>query len=98
MIRAFGVFCVSALSVSRVLGDYTPEALADQITGLPGTEGLDISFNQFSGYVKVNGTKNMHYWFVESQRDPASDPIAFWTNGGPGCSGLVLKLILSRYY
>jgi carboxypeptidase C (cathepsin A) len=70
------------------LGDYTPEALADQIVNLPGTDGLDINFNQFSGYVKVSETKNLHYWFVESQNDPANDPIAFWTNGGPGCSGL----------
>jgi len=31
----------------------------------------------------------MHYWVVESQTDPANDPIAFWTNGGPGCSGLL---------
>ena len=29
--------------------EYTAEALADQVTNLPGTEGLDIKFNQFSG-------------------------------------------------
>jgi carboxypeptidase C (cathepsin A) len=27
--------------------------------------------------------------FVESQRDPENDPVILWTNGGPGCSGLV---------
>lgn len=31
----------------------------------------------------------MHYWFVESMSNPATDPVAFWTNGGPGCSGLI---------
>ena len=31
----------------------------------------------------------MHYWFVESMEDPANAPVAFWTNGGPGCSGLL---------
>ncbi len=76
-------------SAAVVLGDYTPEAQADQVTNLPGAEALDIKFNQFSGYIKLNGTKNMHYWFVESERDPSKDPIAFWTNGGPGCSGLL---------
>jgi hypothetical protein len=93
---------VAALLAGTAFGmDYTPEALAAQVTNLPGTEKLDIPFNQFSGYVKVNGTKNLHYWMVESQRDPSTDPIAFWTNGGPGCSGLVLEcfiLVITRIY
>ena len=46
---------------------YTNEALADQVTNLPGAEGLDITFNQFSGYLSIPGingenTKFMHYW------------------------------------
>lgn len=27
--------------------------------------------------------------FVESIQSPSKDPLAFWTNGGPGCSGLI---------
>ncbi len=84
---------LALLSVLACLGaafaDYTPEALADQITSLPGAEALNVNFNQFSGYIKVAGTKNLHYWLVESQGNPATDPVAFWTNGGPGCSGLL---------
>lgn len=84
----FNVFVLLAVCAA-VVAEYTPEALADQITSLPGAENIDINFNQFSGYLKVGGTKNMHYWLVESMNDPASDPVAFWTNGGPGCSGLL---------
>jgi len=71
---------------------YTPEALADQITNLPGLTD-PISFNQFSGYLQIPGKKSsskyIHYWLVESENKPATDPLAFWTNGGPGCSGLI---------
>jgi carboxypeptidase C (cathepsin A) len=80
---------LAGLSAVANAVDYTAEALADQVTNLPGAEGLDIKFNQFSGFIKVNGTKNLHYWFVESMKDPVADPLAFWTNGGPGCSGLL---------
>lgn len=87
----------SAITFVAAVGSaaaYTDAALKDQITALPGTEGLDIPFNQFSGYLDIPGSsgeksKHMHYWFVESMQDPAADPIAFWTNGGPGCSGLL---------
>ncbi len=46
---------------------YTPEAIADKIAHLPGTEKLDVNFNQFSGYLSIPGTsgsltKHMHYW------------------------------------
>ena len=53
--------------------------------------GLDYNpgFRQFSGYLDIpNSEKHIFYWYTESQRDPAADPVAFWTNGGPGCSGL----------
>ena len=74
-------------------GDYTPDALLDkvEISSLPGAESIvDVAtFNQFSGYLTIQNSKNMHYWFVESLNNPSTDPIAFWTNGGPGCSGLL---------
>jgi len=72
------VLIFSAAMIACVAGDYSPEALEDQIANLPGTENLVINFNQFSGYLKVNNSKNLHYWMVESQRNPATDPVAFW--------------------
>ena len=44
--------------------DYTSEALADKVLALPGSDDIadKITFNHFSGYLKIAGTKNMHYW------------------------------------
>jgi carboxypeptidase C (cathepsin A) len=69
--------------------DYTIDAIADQVIDLPGLN-YKPNFNQFSGYLNLPSTeKYIHYWLVESEKDPANDPVVFWTNGGPGCSGLI---------
>lgn len=60
---------------------------ADEVTFLPGLQ-KQPSFRHYSGYLDVAGGKHLHYWFVESQRDPAADPLVLWLNGGPGCSSL----------
>jgi hypothetical protein len=47
---------------------YTKEALADQVTNLPGAEKLNLKYNQFSGYISIPGntgnSKQLHYWCV----------------------------------
>ena len=61
----------------------------DYIINLPGLSEDLQSLHQFSGYLNVSTTKKIHYWFVQSESDPINDPLVFWTNGGPGCSGLL---------
>lgn len=70
--------------------EYTEAAVEDHITTLPGLH-YEPSFRQFSGYLTVSEATNrsIFYWYVESQNDPSTDPVVFWTNGGPGCSGLL---------
>ncbi len=68
---------------------YTEAALNDMVTNLPGLKDT-LTFNQFSGYLNLPGTKKqIHYWFVEAEEDATNAPLVFWTNGGPGCSGLI---------
>jgi len=62
-------------------------AAADKITSLPGLDKLP-DFDMYSGYLNITATKALHYWFVESQGNPASDPVVLWLNGGPGCSSM----------
>lgn len=60
----------------------------DEVTSLPGLT-YKPNFDQWSGYLNVTGSaKRLHYWAVESQNDPANDPVILWLNGGPGCSSL----------
>jgi hypothetical protein len=51
----------------------------------------DPGFDQFSGYLTVSRQNGRYifYWYVESQGNPSTDPVVLWTNGGPGCSGLL---------
>lgn len=68
---------------------YSIDATADIVTYLPGMSSSHENFKQFSGYLKVSGSKKIHYWFIESSNSPENAPLAFWMNGGPGCSGLI---------
>ncbi|XP_053545045.1 lysosomal protective protein [Bombina bombina] len=76
------LYCVfiGAMSVEAAAPD-------DEIIYLPGLH-KQPSFHQYSGYLSVIGGKHLHYWFVESQKDPSNDPVVLWLNGGPGCSSL----------
>lgn len=75
------LLCVSLGITLAVRSD-----VSDEITSLPGWSG-DLPSRQFSGYLQAN-TSNLHYWFVESETDPATAPVVLWLNGGPGCSSL----------
>ncbi|KAM4622617.1 lysosomal protective protein-like isoform 2-T2 [Discoglossus pictus] len=74
---------------SLFLGSFAVEAAPseDEIQHLPGLHNQP-SFRHYSGYLHVEGGKHLHYWFVESQKDPRSSPVILWLNGGPGCSSL----------
>jgi len=75
------------LSLFSLANSYTEEALFDQVLEMPGLN-YQPAFNQFSGYIQLAGTqKHIHYWLVEAEIPNA--PLVFWTNGGPGCSGLI---------
>lgn len=90
---------LAAVSVSAAVA-YTEAALDDEVTGLPGLN-YPIKFRHFSGYLNVGsgsggvnategeGARMMHYQFFESEDSPETSPVVLWTNGGPGCSGLL---------
>lgn len=80
------VTAAAVLALPRV--QYTEAQRTQQIKSLPGAPQVD--FKMFSGYVNIGVRGKLFFWFVESQSaTAATDPVLLWTNGGPGCSGLV---------
>ncbi|XP_798670.2 lysosomal protective protein [Strongylocentrotus purpuratus] len=77
------IFFILNSFINVVLAAYAP----DEVTNLPGLK-TQPTFRHYSGYLNASGEDRLHYWFVESENDPANDPVVLWMNGGPGCSSM----------
>eukprot|EP00041_Stephanoeca_diplocostata_P019454 m.419853 g.419853 ORF g.419853 m.419853 type:complete len:463 (-) comp21310_c0_seq1:1157-2545(-) len=69
-----------------------------EIKTLPGWSG-ELPSRMSNGWIDAgtppngNGQMYFHYWFVESESNPATDPVVLWYNGGPGASSLFGLLV-----
>jgi carboxypeptidase C (cathepsin A) len=70
-------------------------AINDQIKELPGWN-RELPSKQYSGFIDISGktgvspAKEMmiHYYYIESEGNPSSDPLVLFSNGGPGASSM----------
>ncbi len=63
----------------------------DRVTALPGAGWIGSVLTMYSGMLNIStsaGIKSYHYTLVASENDPATDPVVFWWQGGPGCSAM----------
>ena len=84
-----GFLFISTLLVTTIVRSAVDE---DLVTEMPADYPYDTQKNKFySGYLNIENTptKKLHYAFLESQNDPANDPLVLWFNGGPGCSSML---------
>jgi carboxypeptidase C (cathepsin A) len=74
--------------VAHKAQEFVAKAKIEAWPGLPTS--MQDMYTMFSGYIPVtpDGSRRLHYVFVESSGSPETDPVLWWTNGGPGCSGL----------
>ncbi|KAL7690788.1 putative peptidase S10, serine carboxypeptidase, alpha/Beta hydrolase [Plasmopara halstedii] len=77
------IFLTPILSLSSAVA-YDAHRVGD----LPGLRQGDVPFSHFAGQLHLPSSTNekLFYWYAQSRRSPASDPIVLWLNGGPGCA------------
>lgn len=96
--RVFVFAAILAIVIIIILQHYDAEGAPAnaQVERFPGYNGT-LPLNHYAGYITVGDEQNkrhLYYYFATSERNPATDPVVLWLNGGPGCSGLNAVLYL----
>lgn len=78
---------VVSISAAAAAPESESESESHLISEVPGFSG-SLPSKHYSGYITVDEDhgRNLFYYLVISEGNPAVDPVVLWINGGPGCS------------
>ena len=57
-----------------------PQAHCEQI--FKGICETTPGVKSYSGYVELENSINVFFWFIEARKDPSKAPLTLWLNGG----------------
>jgi len=92
MVVQLGIIVLSILSIALAAPEF------DLLHTLPG-QTQNVTFKQYSGYITVDEQhgKALFYYFVETEIDPQSRPLALWLTGGDEMNNLLCCLTIFTY-
>ena len=53
-----------------------------------------INYEMYSGYINVTSEDYLFYWFFGTADGNEDAPLVIWTNGGPGCTAMVMLIVI----
>eukprot|EP00662_Eupelagonemidae_sp_cell21_P052030 gene52030-7139_t len=86
--RVVSPLCSAAAIAWAIVVRVAADVPADRVPQLP-----DFAPTPFATHYDE---LRIHYQFHTSQRDPSSDPVAAWHNGGPGRGGKIFIVRILR--
>lgn len=96
---AWKSFAILAAGITTITQAQLPAEVTD-LKIVTGNDGRALRYREpglcettegvksYSGFIDLAEDKHLFFWFFESRRDPASDPITLWLNGGPGSDSM----------